>query len=101
MSKIANSYLPHDPHSTPSLSRSGVTSYKIRDEPDIWKTQNHMKLPYSEEIVIVRLTMWTQSKSVTDRLTDRIKTTKTALCIASRGKNVTPFYLLLFLWAAL
>jgi len=31
--------------------------------------------------------MWTQSKSVTDRQTDRYTTTKTALCIASRGKN--------------
>jgi len=30
-----------------------------------------MGLPYGEEIMIVGLTMWTQSTSVTDRRTDR------------------------------
>ena len=30
-----------------------------------------MGLPYGEEIMIVGLTMWTQSTSVTDRPTDR------------------------------
>jgi len=29
-----------------------------------------MELPYSEEVVIVGRTMWTQSTSVTDRRTD-------------------------------
>ena len=31
-----------------------------------------MGLPYGEEIMIVGRTMWTQSRSVTDRQTDRI-----------------------------
>jgi len=48
-------------------------------------------MPYGEEIMILRRNMWAQCTSVTDRRTDRrtdkSTTTKTALCIASRGKN--------------
>ena len=50
-----------------------------------------MGLPYGEEIMIVRRTMWTQSTSVTDGQTDgqtdRITITKTVQRIASHGKN--------------
>jgi len=55
-----------------------------------------MALLCGEEIImIVGRTMWTQSTSVTDRRadrrtdrqTDKIRITKTAQCIASRGKK--------------
>jgi len=65
-----------------------------------------MVLPYCEEIMIVRWTMWTQSTSVTDRQTDvqtdRITITNTVQRIASHGKNVergskqTIIYLLIY-----
>jgi len=48
-------------------------------------------LPYGEEIMIVGRTMLAQCTSVsdrrTDRQTDRFTVSKTALSIASRGKN--------------
>jgi len=54
-----------------------------------------MGLPYSEEIMIVGRTMWTQSTSVTDRQTDgrtekqtdRITITNIVQRMASHGKN--------------
>jgi len=39
--------------------------------------------------MIVGRTVWAQSTSLTDRQMDKFTMTKTALCIASRGKNVT------------
>ena len=40
-----------------------------------------------KEIVIVGQTVWAQSTSVADRQEDKFTMTKTALRIASRGKN--------------
>ena len=46
-----------------------------------------MGLPYGEEIMIVGRTMWTQSKSVTDRQTDGDTRTELRSQRASHGKN--------------
>ena len=69
---------------------------------EIWRQKTRiMELPYGEEIRIVMGTV--QSMSVTDRQTDRFTMTKTALCIASRGKNgsaETPLILRLYVTLA-
>jgi len=82
----ANSYPPHlilRPRSGWSPSNFGMNV--------ISPETRMMGLPYSEEIMIVSRTMWTQCTSVTDGRTDwrtdRITITKTVQRIASHGKN--------------
>ena len=49
-----------------------------------------MALPYGEEIMIVRRTMWTQSTSVTDRRTDgRTELRSQRPCNAERRTVIT------------
>ena len=59
--------------------------FESRDEPDISKKTTIMGLPYGEEIVIVG---HVDTVHECDRRTDRIRITKTAQRMPSRGKNV-------------